>query len=146
MSKGAEVAGTVVFLQAGEGEARERIVQWQANQKEALVVTEADVVARTEFLDEFAFKEERFGFVADEVEVKVPDAVDEGACLSIRQLGAGWREVIGEALAEVAGFANIDDPIESVPHDVNSRLVRDVTETGTQIGFFAGDHDLRMWG
>ena len=60
--------------------------------------------------------------------------------------GAGGGEVVGEAFAEVAGFADVNDAIEAVAHDINTRLVRDVVETGAEVGFFTGDHALGVWG
>ena len=146
VGEGAEVAGAVVFFQAGEGEAGEGVVEGEADEEEAFVVAEADVVAGAELFDEFAFEEEGFGFVADEVEVEVPDAVDESACFAVGEFGAGGGEVVGEAFAEVAGFADVDDAIEAVAHDVDTRLVRDVVETGTEVGFFTGEHGKGVWG
>lgn len=83
VSEGAEVASAIVFLQAGEGEAGEGIIEGKSDKEEAFVVAEADIVAGAELLDEFAFEEEGFRFVADKVEVEIPDAVDEGACFAI---------------------------------------------------------------
>lgn len=146
VGEGAEVAGAVVFFEAGEGEAGEGVVEGEADEEEAFVVAEADVVAGAELFDEFAFEEEGFGFVADEVEIEVPDGVDESACFAVGEFGAGGGEVVGEAFAEVAGFADVDDAIEAVAHDVDTRLVRDVVETGTEVGFFTGEHGKGVWG
>jgi len=134
---GAKVAGVVVFFEAGEAEARPFVGHVGLDHEEAFVVAEADVVAGAEFLDEAAFEEEGFGLAAGDVPLEIPDAIEEGAGFEIGAHLAGGGEVLADALAEVAGFADVDDAIEAVPHEVDARLVGDIAEFDFRVGLFA---------
>ena len=137
VGEGTEVASAVVFAGSGEVEAWPWFLGVDLEEEEAFVVAEGDVIAGPVFLDETAFEEEGFWFVADRVEFEVPDAVDEGAGFEVGEAGAGWLEVVAETAAEVAGFTDVDDAVEAVAHEVDAWLVGDVVESGDEIRFFA---------
>src|SRR5690606_41726356 len=67
------------------------------------------------------------GVGAHEVDVEIPDAVDQGAGLVVALARAG--EVIGEPAAQVAGLADVDDAVEPVAHDVDAGRVRHVARS-----------------
>ena len=66
-----EVARAVVFFQPRENEIRDRVVQVDLEHQIALVVAQADVEARLEFLDELAFEQQRLRFAADDVDIEI---------------------------------------------------------------------------
>lgn len=71
------------------------------------VVSKEDVEAGSLAFDEVAFKEEGLGFVVDEDAGDVGDLGGHGACLEVE--GVGCTEVVGYALLEVFGFADVDE-------------------------------------
>jgi hypothetical protein len=124
MGEGTEIAGAVILLEAGESEAGDGVVKVDFQEEEAFVVAEADVVAGLEFLDEAAFEEEGFGLAFNGVDVEVMDGIDEGVEFEVPALAAGGVEVLGDALAEIAGLADVDDSAETVFHQVDTGFVR----------------------
>ena len=154
VGEGAEVAGPVVLFEPGEGKTGDRVVEVDLEQEEAFVIAETDVVARMKLLDELAFQEEGLGFAADDVEVKVVDGLDEGFELQIPAQPAGRLEVLGDALAQIARLAHIDDRAEAVAHQVDAGLMRQRAQlfangvrhgdTGTNLAIIRiSDHDLQ---
>lgn len=137
MGKGPEVAGVVVFFESGEAETREGVGGLDFDEEVAFVVLEADVVFGSEVLDEAHLEDEGFAFVANGVEFEVPDGFDERAGLGVGMTGAGGGEVVAEALAKIAGFADVDHLAKAVAHDVDAWLMRHVVEAGVEVGLFA---------
>src|SRR6266576_3719403 len=123
-----EVARAIVLFDAGEGETRDRVVEINFDEKKAFVVAKADVVARMKFFDEFAFQEEGFGFAANDVIIKIVNAVDERAEFEVPTHATGGLEVLRDAFAQVAGFADVNDSAEAVAHQVDARLVREIAK------------------
>src|SRR6185312_9859744 len=103
----------------------------------AFVIAETDIVTRVKFLDELAFKQERLGFAADDVIIEIANALDERAEFQVPAQAAGGLEILAHALAQIAGFADVNDRSETVFHQVNARLMRQGAE------FFA--NDIRHW-
>src|SRR5689334_8890407 len=89
-----EVARAVVLFDAGQGETRDGVVKVDFDEEEAFVVAEANVVARVKFFDEFAFKEEGFGFAADDVIIEIVNAFDEGTKFEVPTHAARGLEVL----------------------------------------------------
>ena len=73
----AEIARAIVLLEAGQGEARNRIMQIHLEQQEPFIIAETDVVARVKLLNQLAFEQQGFGFTAHQVEIKIVDALDQ---------------------------------------------------------------------
>lgn len=109
-----------------------------ADEEEAFIVAEADVVFWAEVFDEAAFVEDGFGFASDGVEFEVPDTFDECACFEVGAHLARGCEVAGEAFAEVSGFANVDDAVEAVSHDIDARFMGHVLEFLAEFGGASG--------
>ena len=72
-----EVACAVGLLQPRENEIWDGVIQVHLEHQVALVVTQADVEAWFEFLDEFAFEQECFRFAANDVDVKIVNCLDK---------------------------------------------------------------------
>lgn len=123
VGKGAEVAAAVVAAEAGELEAGEGVGEVDADEEETFIVAETDVVAGTELFDEFAFEEEGFWLGADGVEFEVVDGFDEGAGFEVSCGTAGGVEVLVDAFVEVAGFADVDDAVETIFEEVDAWAV-----------------------
>lgn len=116
------------MFDTGECEAGDGIVEIDFEQQKTFVVSEADVVARVKFFDEFAFEEERFGFAADDVIIKIVNAIDERAKFEVPTHLAGRLEIGADAFAEVASFADVDDGAEAIAHQVDAGLMREVAK------------------
>ncbi len=95
MDERPEITRAVVLLEAGEGEARDGVVQVDLEQEEPLVVAEADVVTRMKFLDELAFEQQRLGFAADDVDIEIVDGLDERLELEVPAQAARGLEILG---------------------------------------------------
>ena len=101
-TNGPEVARAVVLPEAGEGEARDGVVDVHLEHEEPFIVAEADVVARMKLLDEPAFEQQRLRFVADDVDIQVMDGLDERLELGVPAEAAGGLEIRGDAAAQIA--------------------------------------------
>ena len=145
ISEGTEIACSVLFAHAGEGEAGHQLCEVHSDEQEAFVVAEADVVFRAEFLDEASLEKHGFGIAADDVVFEVPHAIDQGACFQVCREFARGHEVAAHTLAEVLRFANIDDMVQPVAHDIHAGLVRHVAENFLKIRTrFLVAHGLTM--
>ena len=109
IGEGAEITRPILTTEAREFQAGDRILELNADQQESFVIAEADVVLGTPFLDQFALEEDRLGVAFDLMPLEVGRTVDQGAGLDLRFVTPRRREVVGEASAEVAGLADIDD-------------------------------------
>jgi hypothetical protein len=72
-----EVTRPVVFAQPGEREVRDRVAQVHFEHQEPLVVAEADVVTRVEFLDELAFQQQRLRLAPHDVEIEIVNGIGQ---------------------------------------------------------------------
>lgn len=133
-----EVACAVVFFQAGELEAGVGIVEVDFDEEEAFVVAEADVVFGPVFLDEAALEKNRFGFGADGVGFEIVDAFEERAGFGVGGEAAGGVEILGDAAVEIAGLADIDDAVEAVLEEIDSRFVGEGADFGGEIRLVHG--------
>src|SRR3954471_5278159 len=126
--EGSEIARAVVGFEAGESETRDWVVEVDLEQEESFVVAEGNVVARVKFFDEPAFKEEGFGLVFDDVDIEIVNGIDKGVEFQIPTHAAGGMEILGDAFAEVAGFADVNDGAEAILHQVDAGFVRQLAE------------------
>src|SRR5258708_3250060 len=110
--KRSEVTGAVLLFEAGEREARNRVVQIDLQQDEPFVVAETDVVTRMKFLDEFAFEQQRLRFVAHDVNVEIMNRLDQRIQLEVPTLPPRGMKVLADAFAQVARFADVNDRAE----------------------------------
>ena len=134
MGKRAEIPRAVVFFQACEGKAREGVGEVDANEQEAFVVAEADIVFRAEFLDEAALEEHGLRIAADDVVFEVPDAIDERAGFEVGRKFARRHEITPHAAAEVAGLTDINYMVQPVAHHIHAGLVGHVAKDFRKIG------------
>ena len=123
-----EVARAVVLLDAGEGEVRDRVVQVDLQHQEALVVAEADVVARVEFLDQLAFEQQRLRLALHHVNVEIVDRLDQRVELQVPAHPPRRMKILAHALAQIARLADVDDRAEAVLVQIHARLVRDLAQ------------------
>lgn len=140
MRKRAEVAGVVFLFAADVGKSRDGIGQADAGVEESFVVFERDVVTRSVVFDELALEDERFLVIADDVEFEIMDRIHQGAGFQAGAIFSGGDEIGGESAFEVDGFTDVDDGAQTIFHDVDTGLVRDITEFGFEL---LGDHG---WG
>ena len=143
VGEGAEVAGAVVFFEAGEAEAGEFLGEVDANEGEAFIVGEVGVVFGFPLLDEAALEEEGFGLGLHLDGVEVGDHVDERADLRVVGHGARRREIGRDALFEGLGLADVNDATETILHEVDARLVGEVADLFLEVGGFAHGEERR---
>ena len=135
--KRAEITRAIILLKPREREARNRVVHVHLEHQETFVIAEADVVTRMKFLDEFAFEQQRLGLATHDMKIKIVDALDQRAEFEVPTHAPGRLKIMAHALAQVAGFADVDDRAEAVFHQIHARLVRQRAD------FFA--NDIRHW-
>ena len=136
--KWAEVTRAVVLAHPRQLKTGNQIAHVDLDQQVRLVVAERDVVARSVFLDEPAFEQQRLRFGFDNVVLEIPDALDESASFHVGSLPARRHEVAADAFAQVSRLADVDDAVQAVAHQVNARLVRHVAQFLGEIGFGLG--------
>ena len=119
-----EVAGVVLFLETGETKPRPFFGLIHLDQEEALIVAKGNVVARPVFLDQFTFEQNRFGFTLHGVGLKIPNRVQHGASLQISHCHFRGHEIGANAFAQIARFADVDDAVETIAHQINTGFVR----------------------
>ena len=137
-----EVARAVVLAQPGQLEARDRVDHVDLHQQEALVVAQRDVVARTVFLDEAAFQQQRLGLALDGVRLEVPDALDQRTGLHVGRLSARGHEVTAQPLAQAFGLADVDDAVEPVTHQVHAGPMGHVAQLALEVGLGLGQRGI----
>jgi len=141
MRERAEVARAVLLLEAGQPEARQLLIEIDADEEEALVVGEIGIVTGLPLLDQLAFEEESFGFGLHLDGIKIGDEIDERADLGLVD---GERpaalEIRRDAFLQAAGLADVNNPAEPILHEVHARFVRQVADLFFQRGFVALDH------
>jgi len=93
-----------------------------------LIVFEADVEARPVFLDQFALEDQRLQFGLRHDPVQIGDLEHELFCLAC--VGGSVLKIGAHAVAQADGFADIDDAIPGVAHDVDTRLRRQPGQAG----------------
>ncbi len=114
MGERAKVARTIVLAHPRKREPRERVIEVAAHEQEALVVAEADVVARAVFLDQLALEKQRLGLALDRVGFHVPDGIDQGGGLRVGTLLPRRVEILADTLVQISRLAHVDDAVEAV--------------------------------
>ena len=111
----AEVLRAVLLHPPGEGQARERLFQVDAQVRIMLIVLEKDVVVRFMQLDEVAFEAQRFEVAVAQENVEVVDVGNHGGdfrrVLRVAEVGA-------DAVFEVDRLADVDNRAVFVLHQV----------------------------
>src|SRR5258707_6337715 len=75
-------------------------------------------------LDELAFKQKRLRFAAHDVEIEIMNRIHQRLELEVPAHPPGRLEILANALAQVAGLADVDNRAEPVAHQVDAWLVR----------------------
>ncbi len=122
--EGPEISRAVVLFEPREGKVRDGVVQVHLEHQMPFIVTETDVVTRLEFLDQFAFQQQRLGFAADQVKIEIANRLSQGVELEVPAHAAGGMKILGDALAQIARFAHVDDRAKPVAHQIDARFVR----------------------
>src|SRR3954470_14614272 len=99
MREGPEIAGAIILLITGKGKPRNRIIQVNLEHQESLVVLEADVVTRMEFLDEFTFQQQRFRLTPNYMHIQVMNGFDQRLELGIPPHAPGGLKVLTDPSA-----------------------------------------------
>jgi hypothetical protein len=94
-----EIPATVLFLEASKLKPGDGIRKIYLHQQEAFIVAKTDIILRTKFFDQLALKEQCLRLVTNEMRLKIPNAIEQRACLKISGHSAGGHEILGEALA-----------------------------------------------
>ena len=123
---GAEVARAVFRDAPRDHEARILVGQRDLEVRIALVILEADIVARAVLLDEVALQDQRLDLRMCEDRLEVGNLRDHGTHL--RRLMLAALEVLPHAVLEDDGLADVDDAPLCVLHDVNARRIRQQPE------------------
>ena len=129
-----EIARPVLAPQACQLEAGDGILQLHADEEEAFVVAEADVVLGSPLLDELPLEEHRLGVAPDLVPLVVGGAVNQRAGLDVGLGPSGRGEVVGEASPQIDRLADIDDLGEPVPDHIDTGTVRHIAQLFLQCG------------
>ncbi|MBS1163655.1 MAG: hypothetical protein H6R03_1551 [Burkholderiaceae bacterium] len=135
---GAEVPRAAVRRAAEVGDARKR-VRGELQVRVGLVVAEQDVVARRQLLDEVVLEQQRLGLRAGHRRVDGGDALE--------QVGGARPdplvEVGADALAQVAGLADVQDLARRIEHPVHAGQLRQAVDYRPPVeggrGRFVGD-------
>ena len=96
----------------------------------ALVVTQHHVVTRSQFLDEIAFKDQRFSLVGGDRDLDPRDMDDHRRDLD-RMAGLAI-EILADALAQIARLADIDDLCALVQHAIDASVIGQLATEGAQ--------------
>src|SRR5207245_10739241 len=79
-------------------------------------------------LDQFAFQQQRLRLVTDRMHVEVVDRVDQRVEFEVPAHPARGMEILADALAQIAGFADVNHSPEAVLHQVDARFMRQLAE------------------
>jgi hypothetical protein len=80
------------------------------------------------FLDQAAFEQQRFRFVFYYMNIKVVNRVHQRVQLQIPTHAARRMEVLGDAFAEIARFADVNDGAKAILHQIDAGFVRQLAE------------------
>ncbi len=80
------------------------------------------------FLDELALQQEGLRFAADDVTIEIVNRLDEGLEFQVPAHAARRLEIVADAFAQIAGFADVNDRAEAVAHHVDPRFVGQGTQ------------------
>ena len=100
----------------------------------ALRVLELDVVVRHVLLDERVLQHQRLQLGGGVIDLEAVDGGDHFGRLARRN--AARREIAGNAVLQRLRFADVDDAVELVAHDVHARRRRQQSGLCQQLGFF----------
>ena len=139
MSERPEISCPFLSLEARKPKPRPVIARIDLHQQEPLVVAEAHIVSRAEFLDQLPLEQQRLGLAVDCVKLEIPNAIEQRARLDVRRHLARRHEILPHPLAKVARLPHIDHPVQPVTHQVNPRLVREIMKLGAEVSFFSGN-------
>ena len=128
MDERTKIKRSIINAHPREPEPRPLLPHIDLHQKKPFVVPERHVVPRTIFLDELPLQKQRLRLGENRVPLKIPDTLEQSTGLGISSHPTGRHEILRHALFEVARLANIDDTVESVAHEIHSRLVRHLAQ------------------
>ena len=114
----------VVLLKPREREVRDGVVQIHLEHDEPFVVAETDVVARFEFLDEFAFQQKRFRLAPDQVKIEIANRLNQRVEFKVPPHPSGRMEILADAIAQIARLAHVNDRAKPVAHQIDARFMR----------------------
>src|SRR5438552_2206504 len=123
-----KITGAIVLLKPGESKSGDRVVQIDLEQQESFVIAKADVVTRMKLLDQLALEQQRFRFAAHQVKIKIVNSFHERFEFQIPTYPPRRLEILGHALAQIPGFANINNRPEPVAHQVDARFMRQAAD------------------
>src|ERR1700693_5727694 len=123
MRKRPEISVSIFLLQAAQLKAGNRVREIHFDQQKALIVPKTDVVLRTEFLDQLAFKQKSLRLVSNKMHLKIPYAIEQSARLQICSHPTGRHKILGQPFSEIPVFADIDHPFKAVLHQIDARLM-----------------------
>jgi len=130
-----EVAGTIVLFKSRQPETRPFLGGVDLYQKEAFVVAKRDVVTWPVFLDQLAFEQERFRLAAHGVRLEIPNGIEHGTGLQVGLRHFRWQKIGAHAFAQVPRFADINNPIKAIAHQVDTGFMRHFVHSFLQIRF-----------
>ena len=109
---------------AGEFHARKLLAHADLQVGKGLVVLEVDVEARLDILDQAGFHQQRVDLGLRLDKIDIGDDLDKVGGAHV--LGGDLREIVARAIAQVLGFADVDDPYLGILHQVNAGREREL--------------------
>ncbi len=120
--KGTKVAAPIGYHLPHQNHPREILLHGDLDIGIALVILEADVVARVVSLDELGFEDEGLKLALGDDPLDIRDVGDQAGGLGVAQ---GRLAKVGtHPMAQHQRLAHIDDATVGVAHQVDARLVR----------------------
>ena len=126
VGKGSEIAGAVAADAAGHEDARIIFLDSDLDIRIGLVVAEHDIVMGMVFLDERIFQDEGFHFRGDDDGFQIGGMTDHGRYFR-RPVGI-VADVTGHAVAQVDGFADVNDLALFILPEIDAGLGRQVAD------------------
>src|ERR1043165_3080006 len=123
-----EVARAILLFEASESEAWDRVVQIYLQKEKPFIVTETDVVARLEFLNQLAFQQNRFGFVAHHMNVQVVNGIDQGVEFEVPPHSPGGMKILADPPTQISCLAHANHRSEALLHQLDAGFVRQLAQ------------------
>ena len=124
---GAIVFGTVLFQPARSINPGESLVQRHLDERVGLVVTQADIVARSVFFDQVAFEDQRFHLGCCDNRLKAGDPRHQRFSFDTE---AALLEIRAHPVFQINSLADINDLAGLIPHQINPGFVRQQCDLG----------------
>ena len=87
-----------------------------------------DTLERSALGDQFAFEQNRFGLIPDEVHIEIVNGIDQRPELQVPAHLSRRMKILGDAPAQIPGFADINHRAKPIFHQVNAGFMGQLTQ------------------